>query len=78
MAAGVNIYKDNSSEKVNYSLDTDSVGRKLSEGQKEYFKDSKTLDEEGNLLLNDAPFLVGHSGLSVLRLSALHQTPVNP
>ncbi len=34
-----------------YSIDTDSEGRELSEGQKEYFKDSKILDEEGKLLV---------------------------
>ena len=35
--------------KVNYSL-TDSDGKQLSEGQQEYFKDSKVRDENGNLL----------------------------
>lgn len=35
---------------VKYSLpDTDSTGRELSEGQREYFKDSKMLDEDGSL-----------------------------
>lgn len=34
-----------------YSIDVDSEGRKLSEGQKEYFKDSKVRDEAGKLLV---------------------------
>lgn len=34
-----------------YSIDVDSEGRKLSEGQKEYFRDSKVRDESGNLLV---------------------------
>ena len=46
-----------------YSLmDTDSTGRKLSQQQQEYFKDSKVRDEDGNLLVvyhgTDADFTV--------------------
>lgn len=40
-------------EKKSFSLDVpvnDSEGRKLTKGQQEYFKDSKVLDENGNLL----------------------------
>ena len=37
-------------ESVKYSLSTDSDGKQLTEGQKEYFKDSKVRDENGNLL----------------------------
>lgn len=37
--------------KFRYSLKEDSNGKKLSEGQKEFFKNSKILDENGNLLL---------------------------
>ena len=33
-----------------FSLSVDSDGRKLTKGQQEYFKDSKVLDEDGNLL----------------------------
>lgn len=36
---------------VKYSLKTDSDGRQLSEGQKEFFKDSKVVDEQGRLLV---------------------------
>ena len=34
---------------IRYSLSEDTNGRKLSEEQKEYFKDSKIVDENGNL-----------------------------
>lgn len=48
---------------IRYSLmDTDSTGRKLSQQQQEYFKDSKVRDEDGNLLVvyhgTDADFTV--------------------
>lgn len=33
-----------------YSISADSEGNKLTEGQSEYFKDSKAVDENGNLL----------------------------
>lgn len=36
---------------LKFSLKTDSKGRELSEGQKEFFKDSKVVDKEGNLLV---------------------------
>lgn len=36
--------------KSEYSLSTDSDGKELSKGQQEYFKDSKVVDESGNLL----------------------------
>ena len=35
---------------VKYSLSADSEGNALSDGQKEYFKDSVVRDESGNLL----------------------------
>lgn len=39
-------------EDIRYSLpDLDSSGQKLSEGQMEYFKDSKVVDDDGNLLV---------------------------
>lgn len=48
--------------KRKFSLKTDSEGRKLSEQQEEYFKDSKVRDEDGNLLVvyhgTDADFTV--------------------
>jgi len=37
-------------EDIRYSISEDSDGNKLSEGQREYFKDSKVRDENGNLL----------------------------
>lgn len=37
------------SGKVKYSLSADSDGRRLSDEQREYFKDSKVVDENGNL-----------------------------
>ena len=36
---------------VRYSINMDSDGRQLSEGQVEYFKDSKVRDENGNLMV---------------------------
>lgn len=36
-------------DKVNYSVSADSNGNSLSKGQQEYFKDSKVVDENGNL-----------------------------
>lgn len=42
--AGTDAKKD-----VKYSLSSDSDGRKLSKEQQEYFKDSKAVDEDGNL-----------------------------
>ena len=35
---------------IRYSLSMDSQGRELSEGQQEYFRDSKVRDENGNLM----------------------------
>ncbi len=50
------------SGRIRYSLKNDSEGRKLSEQQEEYFKDSKVRDEDGNLLVvyhgTDADFTV--------------------
>lgn len=40
----------NEKNTTHFSLDVDSKGRKLSEEQKEYFKDSIVRDENGNLL----------------------------
>lgn len=34
-----------------HALNIDSQGRKLTEGQQEYFKDSKAVDEDGNLMV---------------------------
>lgn len=39
------------SNKVNYSVSADSEGNSLSKGQQEYFKDSKVVDDNGNLLV---------------------------
>lgn len=39
----------NQKNATTFSLDVDSEGRKLSEEQKEYFKDSKVVDSEGRL-----------------------------
>ena len=47
-AYGSVIY-DVKSDTVVYSLEVDTEGNKLSEGQKEYFKDSKIVDENGAL-----------------------------
>ena len=46
------VTKDGGKETIRYSSrpTTDSTGRELSEGQKEYFKDSKIRDKYGNLL----------------------------
>lgn len=38
-------------EDIRWSVSEDSDGNKLSEGQREYFKDSKAVDENGNLLV---------------------------
>ena len=40
----------NKKSKVKYSLSVDNQGRKLSEQQQDYFKNSKVKDENGNLL----------------------------
>ena len=45
-AVSVVVTKDSG---VKYSLSTDSNGNQLSDGQKEFFKDSKVVDENGNL-----------------------------
>ena len=39
------------SSDTRYSLKQDSEGKELSEGQREYFKDSKIIDKDGNLLV---------------------------
>ena len=41
--------KPTTDDDIRYSLSADSNGRKLSEEQKEYFKDTKVVDENGNL-----------------------------
>lgn len=41
----------NKLDNIRFSLKEDSDGRKLSEGQKEYFKNSKVIDEDGNLMV---------------------------
>lgn len=48
---GVKITESGKVEDVRYSLKEDSDGRVLSESQKEYFKDSKVIDEDGNLMV---------------------------
>lgn len=40
---------NNANSDIRYSLDVDSDGNKLTERQKEYFKNSKILDKNGNL-----------------------------
>ena len=40
---------ENSTEKLKFSVEVDSAGRNLSEGQQEFFKDSKVRDGNGNL-----------------------------
>ena len=61
-ASDNSISKDQENVKRKFSLKTDSEGRKLSEQQEEYFKDSKVRDEDGNLLVvyhgTDADFTV--------------------
>ena len=42
-------FEDYINNGVHYSLSTDTDGRKLSDSQKEYFKNSKMVDENGNL-----------------------------
>ena len=42
-------FEDYINSGVHYSLSTDTDGRKLSDSQKEYFKNSKMVDENGNL-----------------------------
>lgn len=50
-ASGTSILTDGENVKPQFSLKaTDSTGRKLSEQQQEYFKDSKVRDAEGRLL----------------------------
>lgn len=41
----------NKLDNIRFSLKEDSDGRKLSERQKEYFKNSKVIDEDGNLMV---------------------------
>lgn len=48
---GVEIMRSGKVEDIRYSLKEDSNGKKLSEGQKEYFKNSKVIDEDGNLMV---------------------------
>lgn len=51
-------------EDIRYSeRDYDSTGRELSEGQQEYFKDSKAVDQNGNLLV----LYHGGPGMTVFR-----------
>lgn len=62
-ASGTSILADGENVKPQFSLKaTDSTGRKLSEQQQEYFKDSKVRDAEGRLLTvyhgTDAEFTV--------------------
>lgn len=47
---GVEIMRSGKVEDIRYSLKEDSNGKKLSEGQIEFFKDSKVRDEKGRLL----------------------------
>ena len=46
---GLDKFGFNESGKVNYSVSADSNGNELTEQQREYFKDSKVVDEKGNL-----------------------------
>lgn len=48
---GVKITESGKVEDIRYSLKEDSDGRVLSESQKEYFKNSKVIDEDGNLMV---------------------------
>lgn len=48
---GVEIMRSGKVEDIRYSLKEDSNGKKLSESQKEFFKDSKVVDEQGRLLV---------------------------
>lgn len=48
---GVEIMRSGKVEDIRYSLKEDSNGKKLSESQKEFFKDSKVVDEHGRLLV---------------------------
>ena len=62
-ASGISILTDGENVKPQFSLkSTDSTGRKLSEQQQEFFKDSKVRDAEGRLLTvyhgTDAEFTV--------------------
>lgn len=41
----------NKLDNIKFSLKEDSTGKQLSEGQKEFFKDSKVVDEQGRLLV---------------------------
>ena len=43
----ISSYVENATRK---SVKVDSDGRKLSEGQSEYFKDTKVVDDNGNLM----------------------------
>lgn len=40
---------NNSNKSIRHPLSEDSTGKPLTEGQKKYFKDSKAVDENGNL-----------------------------
>lgn len=42
---------NNQQNDIRYSLKEDSEGKRLSEGQREFFKDSKVVDEQGRLLV---------------------------
>lgn len=44
------VYSPNGERSVKYSLTQDNQGRKLSEQQQEFFKDSKARDDNGNLI----------------------------
>lgn len=48
-ASAKSISQKDSDVNTQFSLSSDTNGRQLSEGQKEYFKDSKVVDENGNL-----------------------------
>lgn len=61
-ASGNSISTNQENVNRKFSLKNDSNGRRLSEQQEEYFKDSKVVDEDGNLLVvyhgTDADFTV--------------------
>lgn len=48
---GTSIREDSDAVKQDFSRELDSDGRKLTEAQQEFFKDSKVVDEDGNLLV---------------------------
>lgn len=50
-STGESVTQNGTEVKTKFSIKTDSQGRTLSEQQREYFKDSKVVDQEGRLLV---------------------------